>query len=158
MLASRVISSASTGFGQLALTWDVMGLGYGPRKLALVLACNTCPALLILLGGVVGDRFPRHRVLLAAETLAALVWTCIGAVTLSASGHFAYCVPWLHAAAVAGTAATELGPAWAAADRGILCGASASLLSRLATSRPRRADSNPLQDMREGWHEFRTHP
>lgn len=82
LFISRIISSASVGLGQLALAWGVMDLGYGARGLSLVMACNAFPALLIICGGVTGDRFRRHHVLTGAETLACLTWLAIGA-TLS---------------------------------------------------------------------------
>lgn len=79
LLASRVISSASVGMGHVALAWGIMGLGYGARELSLVLACNAFPALLILCGGIVGDRFRRHHVLMGAEIVACLAWLALGA-------------------------------------------------------------------------------
>ncbi|MFA1544569.1 MFS transporter [Actinomadura monticuli] len=78
LFISRIISSASVGFGQLALAWGVMNLGYGAQGLSLVMACNAFPALLIICGGVAGDRFRRHHVLMGAETLACLSWLAIG--------------------------------------------------------------------------------
>ncbi|MFI0350949.1 MFS transporter [Actinomadura sp. 9N407] len=79
LFVSRVISSTSVGMGHVALAWGVMRMGYGPRELSLVLACNAFPALLILCGGIVGDRFRRHHVLLGAEILACLAWLALGA-------------------------------------------------------------------------------
>ncbi|MFC5745719.1 MFS transporter [Actinomadura rugatobispora] len=79
LFISRVISSTSVGIGQVALAWGVMGMGYGARELSLVVACSTFPALLILCGGVIGDRFRRHHVLMGAELLACLAWLALGA-------------------------------------------------------------------------------
>jgi MFS family permease len=79
LFLSRVISSTSVGIAHVALAWGVMGMGYGARELALVLACNAFPALLILIGGVLGDRFRRHHVLMGAEILAGLAWLALGA-------------------------------------------------------------------------------
>ena len=79
LFVSRVISSTSVGMGHVAIAWGVMGMGYGARELSLVLACNAFPALLILGGGVVGDRFRRHHVLMGAEILACLAWLALGA-------------------------------------------------------------------------------
>lgn len=201
LFISRIISSASVGFGQLALAWGAMNLGYGARGLSLVMACNAFPALLIICGGVAGDRFRRHRVLMAAETLACLSWLAIGAALFTGSAP----LPLLCALAAIGGVATAMflptlrgiiadlldspnrpagnalvnqtqsaglliglvssggmvsaiGPAWAASMRGILCGLSAVLLSRLATSRPSHPGRGPLRDLRDGWREFVARP
>ncbi|WUH97726.1 MFS transporter [Spirillospora sp. NBC_00431] len=74
-----MISSTSVGMGHLALAWGVMSMGYGARELSLVLACNAFPALLILCGGIIGDRFRRHHVLIGAELTACLAWLALGA-------------------------------------------------------------------------------
>ncbi|MFI0486777.1 MFS transporter [Actinomadura sp. 9N215] len=79
LFVSRVISSTSVGMGHLALAWGVMNMGYGARELSLVLACNAFPALLILCGGIIGDRFRRHHVLIGAELTACLAWLAVGA-------------------------------------------------------------------------------
>lgn len=79
LLVSRVVASTSVGMGHLAIAWGVMSMGYGARELSIVLACNAFPALLILCGGIVGDRFRRHHVLMAAEVLACLAWLALGA-------------------------------------------------------------------------------
>ncbi|WP_081842259.1 MFS transporter [Actinomadura welshii] len=74
LFIARLVSSAGAGFGQLALAWGVMDLGYGPGGLSLVLACNSVPALLIVLCGVAGDRFRRHHVLIVAEIITSAAW------------------------------------------------------------------------------------
>ncbi|MFI6515733.1 MFS transporter [Spirillospora sp. NPDC050679] len=83
LFLSRLIASAGVGFGQLALAWGVMGTGYGAGGLSLVLTCNSLPALLILFGGIAGDRFRRHHVLVAAELIASSAWLGLGACFLS---------------------------------------------------------------------------
>lgn len=201
LFISRVISSASVGFGQLALAWGVMNLGYGAQGLSLVMACNAFPALLIICGGVAGDRFRRHQVLMGAETLACLSWLAIGAALftgraplallcmLGAIGGVATAMflPTLRGIIAdlldspdrpagnalvnqtqsvglliglisSGAMVTAIGPAWAASMRGILCGLSAMLLSRLATARPGKPAAGPLQDLRDGWREFGARP
>ncbi|MFE9107020.1 MFS transporter [Actinomadura geliboluensis] len=74
LFIARLVSSAGAAFGQLALAWGVMDLGYGPGGLSIVLACNSVPALLIVLCGVAGDRFRRHHVLIAAEIITSVAW------------------------------------------------------------------------------------
>ncbi|GAA1801801.1 MFS transporter [Actinomadura chokoriensis] len=197
LFISRVISSASVGFGQLALAWGVMNLGYGAHGLSLVMACNAFPALLIICGGVAGDRFRRHHVLMGAETLACLSWLAIGAALFTGRAPLALlCVlgaiggvatamflPTLRGIIAdlldspsrpagnalvnqtqsvglliglisSGAMVTAIGPASAASMRGVLCGLSAVLLSRLATARPGNPGAGPLRELRAGWREF----
>ncbi|WP_245679305.1 MFS transporter [Actinomadura hibisca] len=78
LFVARLFSSAGVGFGQVALLWGVKGLGYSPGAISIVLACKAAPALLILAGGIIGDRFKRHHVLAAAEILACLTWSALG--------------------------------------------------------------------------------
>lgn len=48
----------------VALAFAVFGFDSSPASLAIVLACNTAPQLVLLLvGGVVADRFSRQRVM-----------------------------------------------------------------------------------------------
>ena len=83
LAAARLNSSAGDGFGQIALAWGTFRLGYGPGGLALVLACRAVPALLVLAGGALGDRFRRHMVLAGSEALAAVIWTALAVCFLS---------------------------------------------------------------------------
>ncbi|WP_158587982.1 MFS transporter [Actinomadura logoneensis] len=82
LLAARVISSAGVGFGQVAFVWGMRANGYSAGAISLVAACKAVPALLILAGGVLGDRFRRHHVLAAAELGATVTWLAIGACLL----------------------------------------------------------------------------
>ncbi|WP_067466043.1 MFS transporter [Actinomadura macra] len=197
LFMSRVISSISVGMGHLALAWGVMSMGYGARELSIVLACNAFPALLILWGGIVGDRFRRHHVLVGAELTGCLAWLALGAsftmeraplpllCSLAGLGGVATAIflPTVRGVIAdllegdkrpagnalinqtesvgqligfvsSGAVVTLVGPDWAAGARGILCGISAVLLSRLVTQRPTRADASVLRDLREGWREF----
>ena len=89
LAAARLNSSAGDGFGQIALAWGTFQLGYGPGGLGLVLACRAVPALLVLAGGAVGDRFRRHLVLAGAEALAAVIWTALALCFLSGAAPLA---------------------------------------------------------------------
>ncbi|GAA1579328.1 hypothetical protein GCM10009678_72510 [Actinomadura kijaniata] len=79
LFVARLVSSAGVGFGQVALVWGMKDLGYSPGEISIVAACKGAPALLILAGGVFGDRFRRHHVLAIAELAASLSWLAIGA-------------------------------------------------------------------------------
>lgn len=49
-------------------------MGYGAAGLSVVVAAKAAPALLVLAGGIVGDRFRRHQVMAGAELLATGAW------------------------------------------------------------------------------------
>ncbi|WP_119730080.1 MFS transporter [Thermomonospora amylolytica] len=82
LVGARLSSSTGDGFGHIALAWGTLQLGHGPGGLSLVLACRAVPALLVLVGGVLGDRFRRHVVLAGAEVLAAVTWGALAACFL----------------------------------------------------------------------------
>ncbi|MFI6509451.1 MFS transporter [Streptosporangium sp. NPDC050855] len=110
LLAARVVSSAGTGFGPVALAFGVLGLpGADTGTLSLIVACQTVPhLLLVLLGGVLADRLPRTVLLAAAEVTAGLAWGGMAVMV----GTGAAPVPLLSACAVvAGVAAAPVGPA-----------------------------------------------
>ncbi|GAA2613857.1 MFS transporter [Actinomadura fulvescens] len=83
LLAARLISSAGVGFGQVALVWGLKELGYSPSEIAIVVACKGLPAVLILAGGVLGDRFKRHHILAIAELAAGASWLGLAACLLN---------------------------------------------------------------------------
>ncbi|MCP2341038.1 MFS transporter [Actinomadura rupiterrae] len=83
LLTARLISSAGVGFGQVAFVWGMRTNGYSAGAISLVAACKAVPALLILLGGILGDRFKRHHVLAATELTASITWLAIGACLLN---------------------------------------------------------------------------
>ncbi|MFI0356948.1 MFS transporter [Actinomadura sp. 9N407] len=82
LFLARLAGNAGDGFGQVALAFGVLHLGYGPGGLSAVVACKTLPMLLVLAGGVVGDRFRRHRVMSGAEAMAAVAWAGLAACFL----------------------------------------------------------------------------
>ncbi|WP_173094591.1 MFS transporter [Actinomadura verrucosospora] len=104
LFAAHLVSCSSIGFGQLALAWGTMREGYGAGGLSLVLASNAFPALLMICGGVIGDRFRRHQVLAGADALTCASWLAIGA-TLAAHGTS---LPLLCTLAAVGGTATAL--------------------------------------------------
>ncbi|GII04027.1 MFS transporter [Planobispora takensis] len=110
LLAARVVSSAGTGFGPIALGFGVLGLpGADVGTLSLVVACQTLPQLLlVLLGGVLADRLPRAALLAAAEATAGLAW---GGMAVMIGLGTAPLPLLLACAVVAGAAAAPVGPA-----------------------------------------------
>ena len=70
----------------VALTFALLTLKYSATTIGLVLAAQTAPTLLLMLaGGVVGDRWPRRRLMMGADVL-----RCVSQIvlaTLLAIGH-----------------------------------------------------------------------
>jgi MFS family permease len=97
-------------FGPIALAFGVLALpGATPATLAIVLAGHSVPQLMLMLfGGVIGDRFPRQWILVAAETLSGCAFAALAAMLLTGWAP----LPLLVAAAfVAGCASALLLPA-----------------------------------------------
>lgn len=70
--AARTISILGSAFAPVALAFGVLDLpGAGAPELALVVtAASVAMVATILIGGVLGDRFPRTRVLMLGESIA----------------------------------------------------------------------------------------
>lgn len=97
LFAGRTISVLGNAFGPVAVAFGVLALpGATAATLAVVLAAQGVPQLaLLLLGGVIGDRYSRYRVLVAAELLAAAAFAGLAAMLLTG---------WAPLAAMAGCA------------------------------------------------------
>ncbi len=98
-----------SAFGPIALAFGVLSLpGTTSATLGVVLAAQGVPQLaLLLLGGVIGDRFPRNRVLVVAELVSGLAYA--GLATMLLTGQ-APIVLLCTAAFVAGAASALLLP------------------------------------------------
>ncbi|MFB6726255.1 MFS transporter [Kribbella sp. NPDC056345] len=106
---ARTVSVLGNAFGPIALAFGVLALpGTTPATLGIVLAAQGVPQLaLLLLGGVIGDRFPRYRVLVVAELVSCLAYAALAAMLLTGWAP----LPVLCAAAfVAGAASALLLP------------------------------------------------
>jgi DHA3 family tetracycline resistance protein-like MFS transporter len=76
------VSLIGDGFFLVAIAWQVFDLWNSPTALAVVGVAETIPIVgLVLVGGVVTDRFERRRVLIASS---ALRGACVGALGLLA--------------------------------------------------------------------------
>lgn len=108
-LSARTVSVLGSAFGPIALAFGVLSLpGATAATLGVVLAAQSVPQLaLLLLGGVVGDRFPRNRVLVVAELVSGLAYAALATMLLT--GH-APIVLLCAAAFVAGAASALLLP------------------------------------------------
>lgn len=79
----RTISTFGSAFGILALTFAVLDAG-DAADLGIVLGASAVPALvLMLIGGVVGDRLERRRILVSTDLV-------MGATQLAAAACFAF--------------------------------------------------------------------
>jgi len=109
LLFGRLADNVANVIASLALVFAVLDLGGSPTQLGLVLACRTVPlVLLILLGGVVADRLPRHVVLVVANIVSAGTQALVAVLLLTGAADL-----WTIAAieAVNGSASAFLFPA-----------------------------------------------
>jgi len=110
LLAARTLSMLAISFAPVALAFGILDLpGATPTSLSLVLASESVAIVAFTLaGGVIADRYPRHRVLQTAEWTNAATHLVIGVMFLT--GHAPI---WGLAAAafVAGTGSALVWPA-----------------------------------------------
>ncbi len=72
LLAGRLVATTGNAIAPIALAFAVLDLGGSASELGLVLASRTVPmVVLVLFGGVVADRLPRHLVVVAANSVSA---------------------------------------------------------------------------------------
>ncbi len=71
LIAARFISNIGNGLSPIALAYGVLGLtGSTPRDLSLVMVSRFAPVVILMLfGGVIGDRFKRNRIVGGADIL-----------------------------------------------------------------------------------------
>jgi MFS family permease len=78
------VSLIGDGVFMIAMAWQVYALSNAPTALAMVGVAMTVPTLaLLLLGGVLSDRFDRRRLILAADLTRALAVGAIAALSLT---------------------------------------------------------------------------
>lgn len=70
--AARLLSWTGSAVAPIGLAFAVLKIGGGPGALGAVLAASVVPQILLLLvGGVVADRLPRHRVMVWSNVVCA---------------------------------------------------------------------------------------
>lgn len=110
LFSARALSMLAIAFAPVALAFGVLDLpGATATTLSSVLAAESVAiVLLTLVGGVVADRYPRHRVLQVAEWVNALAHVGLGLMILSGRAP-----TWglAGAAALSGTATAMVWPA-----------------------------------------------
>jgi MFS family permease len=78
------ISLLGDGIFLVAMAWQVYALSNAPAALALVGITMTVPTIaLLLLGGVISDRFDRRRIMLAADVLRGLAVGLLAVLSLT---------------------------------------------------------------------------
>src|SRR5215470_6455682 len=86
------VGQATSAFGSslvpVALAFAVIELTGSPSALGLVLSAGLVSRVcLLLLGGVVADRFPRRHVMVAADALRATTQAIVAALLLSGTAR-----------------------------------------------------------------------
>ena len=88
LLAGRLADNLAHAIAPIALAFAVLDLGGTPSQLGLVLACRAVPTvLLILIGGVIADRLPRHLVLVVANIVGAATQALVAVLLLTGSAE-----------------------------------------------------------------------
>jgi predicted MFS family arabinose efflux permease len=109
---AQAISAFGGAMSALAVTFALIDLGAGAGQLGLVLASGTIPALvLMLVGGVAGDRWERRLIMLGSDVLLAVTMGTIGILVLTGRAeiwHFVV-VQLVGGAAMAFTGPTSVG-------------------------------------------------
>lgn len=109
LLGGRLADNLAHAVAPIALAFAVLDLGGTASQLGIVLACRAVPTvLLVLFGGVVADRLPRHRVLVAANLVGAGTQALVAVLLLTGTADI-----WTLAAieVVNGSASAFLFPA-----------------------------------------------
>src|SRR5580698_1778137 len=84
LLACNVISFAGTAVYFVAIPFAVLGIGGSASDVGYVAAAELVPMIgFLLLGGVIADRLPRHRVIVAANVLQGLAQGTSAALLLT---------------------------------------------------------------------------
>jgi MFS family permease len=88
-LTGQIISTAGTWMQSVAMPWLALQLTHSALLVGLVLAVQFLPVLVAgPLGGVVADRYPKRKVLIATQAL--LIVPSFTLFALSATGHAEY--------------------------------------------------------------------
>ena len=104
------VSLIGDGVFMIAMAWQVYALANAPTALAMVGIAMTVPTVVLLvLGGVVSDRFDRRRVMVAADVARAVAVGAIAALSLTGALELWHMVALV---ALYGAGAAFFGPAF----------------------------------------------
>jgi MFS family permease len=88
LLTGRLADNLAHAIAPIALAFAVLDLGGTPSQLGIVLACRAIPTvLLILFGGVIADRWPRHLVLVVANLVGAVTQGLVAVLLLTGAAE-----------------------------------------------------------------------
>jgi len=86
LFAGRTVSMAGSAMAPVALAFAALDLTGSNTDLGIVLAARQLPVILFLLiGGVISDRLPRHRVMVLSNLVSGASQACVAALILT--GH-----------------------------------------------------------------------
>jgi MFS family permease len=110
LLATRTVSTLGAAFAPVALAFGVLGLPHAtPTTLSVVLAAEDLPLVAFLLvGGVIADRLPRWKVMVAGDAGNTVAFAAAAAMLITG-----WAPVWalMSAAAISGIASATLFPA-----------------------------------------------
>jgi MFS family permease len=88
LFAGRLATTLANAVAPIALVFAVLDLGGSPTQVGLVLASRTVPlVVLVLFGGVIADRLPRHLVVVAANAISMVTQGAVAALLLTGSAE-----------------------------------------------------------------------
>ena len=88
LFAGRLTSQAGSAIAPIALAFAVLDITGSATDLGLVIAAGFVPQILLFLfGGVVADRFPRHRVMVATDAIDGFVQLAAAALVLGGAAE-----------------------------------------------------------------------
>jgi MFS family permease len=106
---ARLISMSGSSMAPVALAFSVLGFDDHPSSLAIVLASNTVPQLILLLvGGVVADRISRQRLIVFGNLVPAFTQAAVALMVASGAADVTRVAVF---AAIAGAASAMMQPA-----------------------------------------------
>jgi MFS family permease len=83
LLGSQSISLIGTGMAPIAIAFAVIGIGRSALGMSVVLAARMLPTVIFMLvGGVLADRLPRHRLIIVADVVSAAAQAATAAILL----------------------------------------------------------------------------
>jgi len=86
--ASRTVNVAGGRMADIALTFAVLDIGGSATAIGMVLAAHTIPMVALLLyGGVIADRLPRHLVIQASNVVSGLVQGVIATLVITGTAE-----------------------------------------------------------------------
>jgi MFS family permease len=88
LFAGRLATTLANAVAPIALVFAVLDLGGSPTQVGLVLASRTVPLIvLVLFGGVIADRLPRHLVVVVANVTSMVTQGAVATLLLTGAAE-----------------------------------------------------------------------